>query len=390
MAFMKSHSLMKYFITIILILVIGGVTLFISVGDELGDVWNTLLSVKPGYLAVALLLMVGYYVIDGYIMQVVSREYNSQYSLKQGFVNNIVGILFSDLTPSATGGQFAQVYVFRNQGIAPARASGILVMCLISYQIVIVVYAAICMLLNPGLIFSDAATWIIAAVGFAVNIGVTAVLFVGSRSKKLQNFLINKCIRGLAGIHIIKNYKKTAMGVRGVFTEFREESITLFSKKKLFIITLVCNALKLTLLYSVPFFAVLAVGGQITVSQFPNFLILASAITMFNTFMPIPGASGGSEGSYLLLYGFLGRSIASSSMLVWRVITFYFGLILGFVVLIVSRDARGYRGQAQDDSADDSEELEETEETRPAWSEHLPREDAEEKPIGADHTHSID
>lgn len=358
---MKKSSFLKYFIALAVIIGLGAFSLYLSVGDEVSSVVDALLSVKPGFLLVMLLLMIGYYFIDGRIMQLIARQYNQAYTLKQGFVNNMVGIFFSDLTPSATGGQFAQVYVFRHQGIPGTCASGILIMALISYQIVIVGYAAVSMLLQAPLIFSGGVgTWLIAVVGFAVNIGVTVVLFFGSTSKRVQKFILELCIGGLAKIHIVKDYDKTSKEIKGVFREFRHNSKELFANKKLFFDTLFLNALKLTLLYSVPYFAFLSVGAKLEIGQFPGLLALASAVTMFNTFMPIPGASGGSEGSYMLLYSYLGGYLASSSMLIWRVITFYFGLIMGAVILIASKDVRGYRGQ--ESVKEDIEEIKEYEE----------------------------
>lgn len=352
---------MKYFIALAVIIGLGAFSLYLSVGDEVSSVIDALLSVKPGFLLVMLALMIGYYIIDGRIMQVIARQYNSAYTLKQGFVNNMVGIFFSDLTPSATGGQFAQVYVFRHQGISGTCASGILIMALISYQIVIVGYAAVSMLFQAPLIFSGGVgTWIIAVVGFAVNIGVTVVLFFGSTSKRVQKFILELCIGGLAKIHIVKDYDKTSKEIKGVFREFRHNSKELFANKKLFYNTLFLNALKLTMLYSIPYFAFLSVGAKLEIWQFPGLLALASAVTMFNTFMPIPGASGGSEGSYMLLYSYLGGYLASSSMLVWRVITFYFGLVMGAGILIFAKDVRGYRGQ--ESVKEDIEEIKEYEE----------------------------
>ena len=151
-----------------------------------------------------------------------------------------------------------------------------------------------------------------------------------------------------------KGSEKTSKNLRSVFKEFRIKSKALFSNKKLFFTTLFLNALKLTMLYSIPFFSFLAVGAKLDITRFPELLALASAVTMFNTFMPIPGASGGSEGSYMLLYSYLGSYLATSSMLVWRVVTFYVGLLIGFVILIVSKDVRGYHGQEMEDIEDDS------------------------------------
>ncbi len=67
----------------------------------------------------------------------------------------------------------------------------------------------------------------------------------------------------------------------------------------------------------------------------------------------------------MLLYSYLGGYLASSSMLIWRVITFYFGLIMGAVILIVSKDVRGYRGQESvQEDIEEIKELEEKEELK--------------------------
>ena len=66
----------------------------------------------------------------------------------------------------------------------------------------------------------------------------------------------------------------------------------------------------------------------------------SSIINLINTFLPIPGASGGSEGCYMILFGFLGRANASSSMFLWRFFSFYFGLILGMITFIVAKDTK--------------------------------------------------
>ena len=115
--------------------------------------------------------------------------------------------------------------------------------------------------------------------------------------------------------------------------------------------------MKLTLLYSVPFFAALSLKVPLTAANYPNFLSLAAAISLFNTFMPIPGASGGSEASFMLLFGFLGQATASSAMLIWRMLTFYFGLLLSILVVAFAKDTKGgiMKGIKEMEKAQDEE-----------------------------------
>ena len=57
--------------------------------------------------------------------------------------------------------------------------------------------------------------------------------------------------------------------------------------------------------------------------------------------MPLPGASGGSEASFVMLFGFLGKTIVSTAMLIWRVFTFYFGLLISLITVAVAKETKG-------------------------------------------------
>lgn len=331
----------SYILNIALILVISGISLYLSVGSEVSTVLKTISDAHPFWLLILCLIMVLYYVFDGIATMIFSRFYKKDYTFKEGFVNGLVGTLFSGLTPSSSGGQFAQVFVFNNQGISPAISSSILLMCFISYQIVIIGFTAVVMLidssyfLNKGVGVSS-----MAALGFLINVSVTVLLFAGAKSKKFQEFIIDKVVYLLSKTPIVKDYESTCFKIQNYFSEFREQMTILQKNKKALLQTVLCNIIKLTIIYSTPFFACQALEIKAPPSLFIQFLGLASIINLINTFLPIPGASGGSEGCYMILFGFLGRANASSSMFLWRFFSFYFGLILGMVTFIVAKDTK--------------------------------------------------
>ena len=331
----------KYVLNFLLILAIGAVSLFLSVGSEGAGFVDALVSSDKRFLLIMAGLMLCYYLIDALILFIICKDLKYRITYKQSFVTNMTGVLFSDLTPSSTGGQFAQVYVFHNQGVPAGIGSGILAMCFVTYQIVIIIYATIAMLCNYQTIFSNHQTTVIAIVGFIVNVVITGGFFLATKLKKVHTFLTVSCLKFLEKIHLVKDYDKTSKTVNKSFEEFRNVSSILFSRKALFFKVCLCHVLKLTLLYSVPFFAALSLKVPLTAANYPNFLSLAAAISLFNTFMPIPGASGGSEASFMLLFGFLGQATASSAMLIWRSFTFYFGLLISVLVVAFAKDTKG-------------------------------------------------
>lgn len=337
----KLKSVGKYILNFLLIIVIGTFIMYLTVGGELGSVFEAVKTAKIQILAVMAGIMMVYYIIDALILYIICKARGYKLHLRQTFVTNMTGVLFSDLTPSATGGQFAQVYVFHNQGIHVGQASGILTVVFITYQIVIITYATLAMLINARSIFQNTQSIWIGVIGFVVNVAITGGFFLVTKSAKAHDFFIVKLIGFLARIKLVKNYEKTSAEVSESFKEFREESAQLFSQKKLFFEVCLCHALKLTFFYTLPFFAAMSLGVPVTIADLPKFISLAAAVSLFNTFMPLPGASGGSEASFVMLFGFLGKTVASTAMLIWRVFSFYFGLCLSLIVVAVSKDTKG-------------------------------------------------
>jgi len=330
-----------YILSVLAILIIGGISFYLSAGSEIGAVREALRSASGFYLALMALIMLFYYVTDGYTLRTISRQYKKDFTLKQGFVNGMVGTLFSDLTPSSSGGQFAQVFVFNKQGIVPATASGILLTCFISYQTVLISYTALIMIFQLTYFMGEGVhVATMALTGFLINFVVTGVLFFGTRSKKFQNFFINNIIFFLARIRIVKDYEVTSQNIRWKFEEFREESKRLQANKPLFIKICACNVIKQTCMYSMPFFAFRAIHVNVPWASFVNFLSLAAIINLINTFLPVPGASGGSEGCFMILFGSLGQANAAVAMLLWRFFAFYYGAIIGILTFMFAKDAR--------------------------------------------------
>ena len=94
---------------------------------------------------------------------------------------------------------------------------------------------------------------------------------------------------------------------------------------------IIYHFLSLVLLYLVPFILLLGMGKSINILE----AILTSAYVMLiGSFVPIPGGTGGLEYGFIKFYGsFIKGPLLNAIMLLWRFITYYFGMILGAIVL---------------------------------------------------------
>ena len=88
------------------------------------------------------------------------------------------------------------------------------------------------------------------------------------------------------------------------------------------------TVLQLTVYFLIPFCVCLALGVFIN----PLEAIAASAcVLMVSSFVPLPGAAGGAEGSFLVFFGMFltDGSKTGTAILLWRLITFYLTIVIG-------------------------------------------------------------
>ena len=91
-------------------------------------------------------------------------------------------------------------------------------------------------------------------------------------------------------------------------------------------------------------------------------------VYMISAFMPLPGAMGASEGSYVGYFShvYSDATLVPASTFIWRFLTFYLPIVLGIILtLVLQRRARAraaaevppaaYRAASEDESADGEE-----------------------------------
>lgn len=328
----------KYLLNIAIILLIGGLVIYLSIGNQLDLVIDAFRHANILWIVVMAFVMLLYYIFDAFSLLYFGRVYKKDYTYKQSFVNSISGIFFNGITPFASGGQFAQVYIFNKQGIAPTYSASILLMCFICYQSILVIYTGVVLIFKYQYFLDQPAVFSLVMLGFLINFVVILALFGGAKSKFLHHFLTHSVLKILNKLHLVKDYESTCFKVDTYLSDFRDQLKFLQNNKPVLIRSSVCNILKLTILYSMPFFSAKALNLNVNIGDFFNFIGLCSCIYLINAFLPIPGSSGGSEGVYLLIFSFLGSVGVSSSMFLWRFMSYYMGLIIGALVFSLDKE----------------------------------------------------
>ena len=314
----------------IILLIITIIVLFFLLKDNLGSIVITLSKINLFYLLIAILLYFIYITSKAYIIYKSVNE-KDKLTFKEAVKHNVITQFFNGITPFSTGGQPMEVYMIAEHGIKVSKATSVTIENFIFYQTALVIYGVIAVACNWtfNLFPKVALLQHLVLLGFIINVIVAVALYVIMLSKTITGKVSNWIITFLGKIKIIKNIPKAKAYWDEKLEEFHGISKDLLGKRKIFIFGVVINFIGLTCLYIIPLF--ITYGLHDFTSLNPMTAITSSAyVLLVGSFVPIPGASGGIEYSFVRFFGnFMPTVLLNALLIVWRFITYYFGMILG-------------------------------------------------------------
>ena len=329
----------KKIFNITLLIIFTGIVLYFSLKDNFSATINQIITMDLKYLFVAFFLLFIFWIFRSYPMYSFCKKINNNFKYKQSFQLTLRTQFFNAVTPFATGGQPYQIYYLKQCGINYAASTGIVLQNFIVYQIALVTLGLVALFCNMifGIFNNAPLLQKLIALGFIINTLVIVVMFLVAFDKKVNKKLISLGIIVLTKLHIVKDKEKQLKKWDESINSFHENAKILLKDKMNFFCNILYNFIALCCLYLIPFFVYVAMGK--TNGLNPGVAIITSAyIMIIGSFVPIPGATGGLEYGFVQFYGnFFTGSILSATMLVWRFITYYFGLIVGAIALNIRR-----------------------------------------------------
>ncbi len=371
----KSKSSLIMFI-IVIVLTIGSLLFsFYGAGDgDLGlgfnTVYDALINSDPIYLLIMAAVYFASFLIDGLVIQVFCRLYTRRYYLHQGVANSLIGAFYNNVTPSASGGQFMQVYTLKKQGVEVSNAASIMVMWFILYQSALIFFDILALIFEWQTIMSITSFRIpnfslfgwngeipllpLIILGFILNVSLIGLLLLMSYSHRFHNFILGRFVGFLGKIRILKDPDRTRENLRVQVENFKVELRRLQANVPVTILIFVLFMLMLALRFSVPYFAGMALHAYGATEGF-SFVRMIDACfrssfhQMVTGLVPIPGAAGVSELFYAAMFNdffvetyavgpgglSMVRSASANMMatqLLWRFTTFYLVLIISGIV----------------------------------------------------------
>lgn len=238
-----------------------------------------------------------------------------------------MGLFWSAVTPSSTGGQPMQVYLLHSHSkVSIGYGTSRLIQKFMVYQIVLTSISILAVMLNlPFIIESSKRIPMLVPLllfGFVTQIAVTAVFLLFSFSPKLSRKLIMFLTKILNKIKIVKNVDEKIKEIEHQLEEFHTSNKDIYKKPKLLTIAFIFTFIEFIAIFIIPYFIFRSFGFDFAG---PVQLISSQAfVNLMSGMVPIPGASGAAELGFTVFFGnFFINGTLKSAALIWRVINYY-------------------------------------------------------------------
>ena len=326
----------KNLINFAIIALVLALTIFALIKFDLKESYKLISNSDFKLIIFAISLIFLWQIIIGLNLSLITRYTNSNYSYLSGIINSTIASFFHSITPSSSGGQFIQIYIFKKQKVDDSQALGVLWLEFIIYQSVMCFFILFLLLSNFKFFYNRHRDWfVLIIINFIINILIVLTIFALAKLSLFHKLITKDLINFLHKIKIVKNPDKLRDKLENKVTSFKRFSSLYINNHQLCIISIILNILRCFVYYSIPYVIFLALGVKASISTFIICLTLSSFVSMLSNLIPTPGGSLGSEAVFLLLFSSLfNLNLVTSAMLIWRFITYYLLLLISGTIYL--------------------------------------------------------
>lgn len=329
-------SKQKNILNIFFFVSIFAITLYsIFHGQDMSEFMKNIQNADIRYWFIAVICVVFFIGSEAIIIFYMMHTIKQKVQLKNCFLYSFIGFFFSCITPSASGGQPAQIYYMRKDKISIPVSTLVLMIVTITYKMVLVVIGIAVVIIHPAEIMQylrPVLGW--CYLGLALNIiSVCFMVILVFHPTMAQSILII-IVKASGKIHLLKRtdfyLEKIKHGMQqyqDVAVYFRTHRLVVWN---VFLITVVQ---RLSLFY-VTYLTYRSFGYNSM--GITTIVILQGMISVAVDMLPLPGGMGISEKLFLVMFLPIFGKLTLPALVISRGLSYYAELIISALFTIVA------------------------------------------------------
>lgn len=323
----------KTILNLLFLLLVFGLTIYyVFHGEDMNALYGYLRESKVGYWIVGIVLVVLFILSESVIIYYMMRSVGQPVILTHCFLYSFVGFFFSAITPSATGGQPAQLYFMKKDKLSMSVSTLILMVVTITYKAVLVLIGLLVMIFRPRVIMEFLAPvmgW--CYLGVALNVFCVAFMMILVFHPTLAENILTVGLNFMGKIIRLKKQEQWRQRIHSSMEKYRDVADYLRRNKmvitNVFLITFVQRCMWFFITYLIYLSFSMREIGPVTITT------LQGMISVSVDMLPLPGGMGMSESLFLQIFKpICGKDYVLPVMVVSRGISYYTQLIISAVM----------------------------------------------------------
>lgn len=330
------------FVLVLMIIVGVGIFAYSLRGVKISTMLHDLAYLHWEWFLVALLCICAYLLLEACVVKTFMADRMPSFTFKNALRVPLIEQLFNGITPFSTGGQPAQLIAMLQSGVDAGQASSVLLMKFVVYQATIVLSFIVSLVIGFHYIAEKLqALSLLVIFGFLIHLAVIVGLLMIMYWHGFTKQLVNTLLIPVKWFMSVDRFTKMKVNLDTKIDSFYHESLRIKSEGIKMLRVVLLTICQLVFYYLIPYFIMLALGvTHLNVAMVTSLHVL---IVMIISLFPIPGGTGGAEFSFSVLFSsFIGvHSKLVLAMILWRILTYYFGMFAGMFALVMRPDKKG-------------------------------------------------
>ncbi len=354
----RQKTFKKIFVWIFAIFMVGVFVFtfyqdFFASGKDFPD-WDQMKGIiSNGWLfLLAAIVCIGlYYIFKGLKLAIMCKKLTGKFHIQTCVETGIIGLYYNCITPLGAGGQPFEIYHLAKHGVHGGVASSLPIAAFFTNQFAFVILGIISLALFKNNVFETPASVygvfpqifsVLAIIGLSFCLITPLLVVLFSLMPKFGAKIVSRLIHLGSKLKLIKNPKETTYKtIKNLY--HNAQCLKVITKSPLvFLSTMILSAGEQIVNASLAFFALKTFGYNVLdiswtmewIQVIQITLILSAAVS----FIPTPGNSGAADLSFYLLFeASLFAGMAFPAMILWRGLSFYSFILVGFVFATIKK-----------------------------------------------------
>ena len=336
----------RLWLNILVVFVVLGILIYIvfRLTGDINAVMDNIKNANVWYLILAVVGVLVFSLLNSFSGHAIFIFSESKINFANSLLIQNMEMFWNGITPFSSGAAPIQGYYYVKSGADSDKTTSVMLSSFIIYQMVMIVTSLVVVIVFRNDIGLALATknvgWYFILIGFSINAVVFFFSIFFSFSPATSK-LFNGLIMVVCKIKPLRKKKDKWLSKATSFTSRFQNSLKfIFKRKRVFFVGAGLKIASFFVYYLIPVIVILSLGYNID-SAYQVFYIMGSVLLASSTMMwvPLPGASGGTETAFVILLSLpllmLNDTSIFAIMLLWRFITYYFGMLYGGINYLI-------------------------------------------------------